>query len=330
MTNNTVNNFNLDFPYALGQPESSANFRVHNEDFIVHETLGFTPVGTGEHVLLQVEKTGENTAWVARQIAALAKVSERDIGYCGRKDRHAITRQWFSVYLPKGLEPDWCELNSPTITVLDVTRHTQKLRRGQHQNNHFVIRLRNVTGNKEKLSQRLKLVLDNGVPNYFGEQRFGRQANNLTLAAQMLEQGIRIKDRQKKGFALSAARAYLFNLVVAARVEKNVWNTCMDGEVANEHLNPTAPLWGRGRLQSTGELRQLEDSVLASWNVWCERLEYQGLNQERRATQLMLEAGSWAWEDDNLTLTFSLPVGAFATSVIRELVITHAIVGASE
>lgn len=322
--------FSLDFPYNLGKPESSANFRVCNEDFIVHEELGFTPAGEGEHVLLQLEKNGENTAWIARQIALLAKVFERDIGYCGRKDRHAITRQWFSVYLPKGPEPDWEQLHSPTTKLLKAARHTHKLRRGQHLANHFVIRLRNVSGQQEPLNQRLKQVMSQGVPNYFGEQRFGRQCSNLALAAQLLEQGVRIKDRQKKGFALSAARSYLFNLVLAERVRTGLWHQSMEGEVESDNAEPNAPLWGRGRLQSSGALRTLEDSVLEPWKVWCERLEYQGLKQERRSTMLTPVNGAWTWENNDLILNFSLPVGTFATSVIRELVITHAIVDASK
>src|SRR4051812_39511626 len=126
--------FPIDFPRAFGDLNASADFRVEPQDFQVDEFLGFEPSGQGEHVCLQIRKRGENTAWVAEKIAELAKVAVMDVGYCGRKDRHAVTTQWFSVYLPKvDVEPTWESLNSDSIQVLAIARHQQKLRRGDHE-----------------------------------------------------------------------------------------------------------------------------------------------------------------------------------------------------
>ncbi len=320
-------NFNFDFSYALGKPEATAKFRVCNEDFKVDEQLGFEPSGAGEHVLLHIEKTGENTVWVAKQIAALANVSEMDIGYCGRKDRHAVTKQWFSVYLPKLPAPEWTQLNSSTTNLLFVARHNQKLRRGQHALNHFVIRLRDIDSDHGPINARLERIMKEGVPSYFGEQRFGHDGNNLVVANEILVEGKRIKNKQSRGFAISAARSYLYNLVLSARVQGKTWNSLLEGEVigSQEEGSPNGPLWGRGRLQSEGKLRELEDAVLAPWQAWCERLEYQGLNQERRPLVLMPKSGEWRWEGNDLFLEFSLPVGAFATSLLRELVLTESV-----
>lgn len=307
--------YSLDFPFACGSPASSGDFRQHAEDFQVDEELGYQPDGAGEHVYLHICKRGENTAWVAEQIARLAKVKVSDIGYGGRKDRHAVTTQWFSVYFPKGQEPDWQLLNSDTVQLLAVARHSHKLRRGEHQRNHFVIRLRNVD-NPQDVEERLKKISESGVPNYFGEQRFGRQGNNLAQAQSLLVEGIGIRDKQKRGLILSAARSYLFNQVLARRVAQGTWQQLLSGEVAEE---PTGPLWGRGRSLVSGETLAVEQDALADWGEWCNALEHVGLNQDRRALQLCAENMSWRWLDSDLEVGFALKGGEFATAVLREV-----------
>ena len=314
--------FPIDFPRAFGDLTASADFRTEPEDFQVDESLGFEPSGQGEHVCLQICKRGENTAWVAEKIAELAQVAVMDIGYCGRKDRHAVTTQWFSVYLPKvDVEPAWASLNSGSVQVLQVARHQQKLRRGDHEKNYFIIRLRNVkTVDQNEFDQKIKKVLQNGVPNYFGEQRFGRNGNNLDEAQAVLVDGRRMRDKQKRGLYISAARSYLFNLIVAARVNASNWQELLDGEPESF---PSAPLWGRGRSLASGELGEFEKNVLANWSAWCDGLEHAGLNQERRASVLKPEATSWQWDESDLILRFSLGSGEFATTILSELVVLH-------
>lgn len=311
--------FSLEFPLAYGALTASATFRAQPEDFQVDEDLGYTPSGLGEHVFLHVCKRGENTAWVAGKIAELANVNVNDIGYCGRKDRHAVTAQWFSVYLPKAPEPDWAQLNSSTIQVLSVARHQHKLRRGEHQQNHFVIRLRDVEmADRDQLQERIETVFSSGVPNYFGEQRFGIAGNNLHEAEAILVQGKRHRDKQKRGLMLSAARSYLFNQVLASRVTANNWTLVMEGEVSER---PSGPLWGRGRPLVSGALAEFEQSVLADWSEWCNGLEHAGLLQERRSLQLFARNAKYEWSGNDLVLSFSLVAGEFATSVLHELII---------
>lgn len=313
--------FTIDFPKAFGTPEASAIFRQEPEDFQVDEDLGFTPCGEGEHVYLHVYKRGENTAWVAEQIALLANVKPMDVSYCGRKDRQAVTMQWFSVYLPPKrdlLMPDWALLNSSSIRVMAVSRHTHKLRRGEHSSNYFVIRLRQIqTEDVQALEQRIARVFAQGVPNYFGEQRFGREGNNLREAEAFLVGGKRYRDRQKQGLILSSARSYLFNLVLAKRVSMGNWNQLIDGEPL---AKPSGPLWGRGRSLALSELLILESDVLSQWQDWCNALEHKGLNQERRFLNLEINSGSFRWLDNrDLEISFRLEAGAFATSVMAEL-----------
>lgn len=310
--------YSLEFPRAHGEPLGRAKFRVQPEDFYVDEDLGFTCDGAGEHVYLHIEKRGDNTEWLARSIARLAGVETRDVGYCGLKDRHAVTRQWFSVYFPKGDEPDWQALNSGSVTLLAVERHRQKLRRGQHKSNRFVIVLREVQADRDVLEGRLHTIARQGVPNYFGEQRFGIEGGNLEAANRMLVEGIKVKNRHKRSLYLSSARSYLFNQVVAARIAQACWRTPLPGDVLVDDA-PTGPLWGRGRALTGDEALALEEQALAPWAQWLEPLEFTGLKQDRRSLVSAPQGLSWEWMGDDLQLAFALGVGAYATAVLREL-----------
>ena len=310
--------FDLDFPFAQGRPAHAAKFKACNEDFIVYEQLGFEPVGEGEHVFLQIEKNGDNTGWIAAQLAAFAGVKTGDIGYAGLKDRHAVTRQWFSVYLPKPPEPDWSAFAAGSATLLAVARHTSKLRRGQHSGNAFTVVLHSDGGDdaKQDMEARLQVMALQGVPNYFGPQRFGHGGGNLALAEAWFSNGETIRNRQKRGLVMSAARSYLFNRLLAERVIDANWQQKLDGEP--EPL-ASGPLWGRGRVASSGQTLVYEQALTGRFAAWCEQLEHLGLNQERRALCCLPEQLNWDWQDEQLRLSFTLPPGQYATSVVREL-----------
>lgn len=312
--------FPLIFPSPWGPSQARATLRAEVADFEVDEHLGFEPSGSGEHIMLRLEKEGENTGWIAREIALLAGVKENDVGYCGLKDRHAITRQWFSVYLPKGAEPDWQALQSSSVRLLQVSRHSHKLRRGQHQANSFRLRLRDWQGERDIAEQQLAEIAHKGVPNYFGPQRFGRNAGNLHMARQWFEAGEVIRHRQKKVFALSAARAWLFNCVLAERVQQQNWSVVLPGEVPDAAQRPTGPMWGRGRSLVTDEVLALEQKVLKPWQLWCEGMEFTGLQQERRSLVLLPENLQWQWQAEQLQVSFTLPPGAFATALLAAFV----------
>jgi tRNA pseudouridine13 synthase len=317
--------FSLDWAYAYGKPQVTGLFRQSPEDFRVVEHLGFELAGQGEHVYLHIEKRGENTDWVARQIARFAGVQNNDVSYAGMKDRHAVTRQWFSVYFPKGTEPQWSELETDSVRLLEATRHTQKLRRGAHQSNHFCIRLHQLEGQLTELPQRLERVIAGGIPNYFGLQRFGHNGNNLLEANRLLVEGTRIANRQKRGLMMSAARSYLFNQVLSERIKAGTWNTLLEGEIGSAEGFATGPLWGRGRPLVSGECAALEAQVLNELSSWCDGLEHVGLSQERRSLMLkpqqftgqLIEAPQAA--GPTLEVSFSLPPGTYATAILREI-----------
>lgn len=173
-------------PRAHGPALVRGLLRATPEDFMVEEILSFEPDDQGAHWLLRVRKTGANTEWVARQLARVARVPVRDLGYAGLKDRHAVAIQWFSLPLGERPPPDWSGLLGDGIEVLETRRHGRKLRRGAIAGNQFALRLRALRGDRAALAARLQAIAREGVPNYFGPQRFGRAESNLAAARALL------------------------------------------------------------------------------------------------------------------------------------------------
>jgi len=308
------------WPHAYPASGASATLKLLNEDFIVTELPLQLPSGEGEHIWLDIEKNGANTAFVAQQLAEAASVQERNVGYAGLKDRYAITRQWFSIYLPKGETPDLTQLQHPEFKVLSQSRHVKKLRPGDLQGNRFRIVLRDVTGDRDAIEANLKAVASHGVPNYFGAQRFGHDGGNVMRGLAMLAREIRVRNPKKKGIYLSAVRSFVFNEVLALRIQQGLWGRTLPGDVMDETGRPTGPLWGRGRVITTDQAQALENGLAERHATLCDGMEHAGLDQERRALVANPAGMSWEWPQANqLVLTFSLPAGTYATSVLNEI-----------
>lgn len=320
-----------------------ARFRVRPEDFQVEERLGFDPVGEGEHLFVWIEKRGANTAWVAGQLARWAGVAPMAVGYAGLKDRHAVTRQWFSVHLPRRVAPD----ADPAIEGVRVLRrewHDRKLKRGAHRGNRFAIVLRDVEGDIAAAESALVRIATDGVPNAFGEQRFGRDAGNVEQARDWLssEHPARLP-RDRRSLLLSAARSHLFNAVLAERIRRGDWNRPLTGDcyqldgrgswfgpettitdeiagrVQRGDIHPTGPLWGAGDPPTLHEVLHLETTMAANEPALCAGLVRFGLKQERRALRVCPRDLSWqrpSGDPDALQLDFDLPRGSFATAVM--------------
>jgi tRNA pseudouridine13 synthase len=311
------------WPKAYPASRASAVLKLLNEDFIVTELPLQLPAGAGEHLWLDVEKNGANTAFVAQQLAAAAGVQERDVGYAGLKDRYAITRQWFSIYLPKGETPDLTLLQHPEFKVMGQSRHVKKLRPGDLLGNWFRIVLREVSGDRDAVEANLKAVASQGVPNYFGAQRFGFEGGNVEQGRAMLAREIRVRNPKKKGIYLSAVRSFVFNEVLAQRIQQGHWGATLPGDVMDEAGQPTGPLWGRGRVRTTDQAQALENAVAERHATLCDGMEHAGLDQERRALVARPVDMSWEWpQEHQLVLAFSLPAGSYATSVLNEILHT--------
>jgi tRNA pseudouridine13 synthase len=325
-----------DWPRAGAGTAGAALLRVSNQDFRVVEELGFEPDGEGEHALLLIEKSGLNTQDVVQQLADVSGRQPREIGYSGLKDKHANCQQWFSVGMAGKGGADWQQLNCPELKVLQVARHRKKLRRGVHRRNHFEITLRKLQCEREPLEQGLQRVAKLGVPNYFGEQRFGFEGRNVISGLAWMRGEIKPPKRQRRSFFLSALRSALFNEALAQRVEQDNWRVpdsgdrCMLNDSASHFLHDGSdpdivsradsgdlhlalPLWGRaGR---DGAVLSPPDPEL------CQFLEQQGLELNYRSARLFADDFCWQFcDDDALQLRFSLPRGGFATAVLRELV----------
>ncbi|WP_417223649.1 tRNA pseudouridine(13) synthase TruD [Amphritea sp.] len=334
-------NFPTELNYLYGEPASRAVIRTEPDDFRVIEDLSFEPEGSGDHVFLYIRKTGENTDWVARQLAHFCQVSPKEVGYAGKKDRHAITEQWFSVHLPGRSPLTWSLFETDTIKVLKAVKHTRKLRLGSLRGNRFQIRLRQVIEPAALLRRAEEIRA--GVPNYFGEQRFGHHGGNLTKGALLIAGKLKERQRHKKGLYISAVRSFMFNQLVSQRIGQSVFAQPMPGDVLmingsqscfpfdaedatilsrleSGDLHLTAAMWGRGRSICSADAAAWEVEQLKPWQEQLEGLERLGLNQERRSTRLMpghLEVEQEA--EDQFLLAFDLPAGSFATSVLREL-----------
>ncbi len=334
----------FDWAYAYGEPGCQGTIRTTAEDFQVDEVLGYEPDGEGNHAFLHIRKRNTNTEWLARQLAELAGVEMKEVGYAGLKDRHAVTTQYFTVNLSGRAGPDWSALNSDEVEVLSVDRHGRKLRRGGLRENRFVITLRELQGDCSMLDQRLQRIGEEGVPNYFGEQRFGHLANNLQMAERLFRGEVVERERHKRGLYLSAARSWLFNRVLSERVAGGTWLQALPGEaliqphsrsalslrvisdeirerIAKGFLQPSAPLWGKGQSTALGEAAELERLALAGEELFMRGLEQAGLEQERRALRLQPNGLQWqSLEEGAVQLRFSLPAGSYATALLRELI----------
>jgi len=330
-------------PRAHGPAVLTARLRATPEDFRVDELDAFEASGQGEHLLLTIEKRGMNTAFAAKKLAAWAGIPDMGVSYAGLKDRHAVTRQRFTVHLPKKVAPELALLEADDFHVIDSAWHARKLPRGALSGNRFVLTLRDVVGERAQIEARLQAIAQRGVPNAFGEQRFGRAGDNVAQALAMFA-GRRVK-REQRTMLLSAARSALFNRALDVRIADGTWDRALEGEVwmldgsrsvfgpepfddtlaqrlAAFDIHPTGPLWGAGDLRSADAVRALELQALDDEESRALRtgLESAGMKQERRALRLLPQDLQWEWlADDVLRLAFALPPGAYATTVLAEL-----------
>lgn len=328
--------------FAHGGPTGRGAIRLRPEDFRVTEDIGYAPSEDGEHLWLDVEKRGMNTVDVAQRLARLAGVSVRAVGFGGLKDRNAVTRQPFSIQIAGRKQPDWSGWSDADMRIIRVTRHHRKIQRGRLAGNRFELVARELQGDHAALEDQLRRIAQLGVPNGFGEQRFG--GNNIARAYRLFRGELRRKpSKAKRGFYLSAARSLIFNQVLARRIVERTWNRVIDGEIVMldgtrstfaadavdpdiqarceaQDLHPTGPLVGVGESAVQGLAAELEQQIIAQHDELAEGLAKFRLNTERRPLRMRVIDLEWAFEGDAaLVLRFSLRPGCYATAVLREL-----------
>lgn len=330
-----------------GKPMAFGILKQSPADFCVKEDLGFEPDDEGEHVLVYLRKTGCNTQFVADNLARFAKISGRAVSYAGLKDRHAVTEQWFCLQMPGKPTPDFAGFSLEGCEILRTARHRRKLRIGTLKGNAFSLILRNIS-QRNDVETRLQKIQLHGVPNYFGEQRFGRDGNNLLMAQRWANNEIVVRERNKRSFYLSAARSAMFNHVVSQRIEQSLHQQVICGDamqlagrgswfVAQQdeltslqqrldagELRITAPLPGDGEIGSQQQALAFEQQVLSNDEIFLSLLKRERVESARRAALVFPAQMTWLWQDENtVTVNFWLPAGSFATSVIREVMLTE-------
>lgn len=321
-------------------PKQTALLKAECADFVVKEQLGYDMSGDGEFVAVKVRKTDCNTLFVGEQLAKFAGISARNMSYAGLKDRKAVTEQWFSLQMPGQPTPDFSQFSLEGVEILDVTRHQRKIRIGSLQGNHFEILLRNAEETDE-LKVRLDFLAKNGFPNYFTEQRFGRDGNNLTQALRWANGEIKVKDRHKRSFYLSAARSEIFNLIVSKRMELDLAQQIFVGDVlqlsgshswfvvdesedlaqlqqrlAQQDVLLTAPLIGEEEKSAV----DFEHEIFAQHQALFDLMRQERIKAARRPILMQPQQFQWKFEPNGLRLQFALPAGSYATALIRELV----------
>lgn len=339
-------------------PLLQADFKQQPEDFRVDEELGFQCSGDGEHVWVLIRKRGINTQDAAQRLAKAAGISANSVYWSGLKDKHGVCRQWLSLHMPGRSLPDTLKAaESDQLCIETIQRNSRKLRRGSHRANHFVIRLRNlrrlpVSGDVgadaalASLESSLARIARDGVPNYFGEQRFG--FDNTDKAALWFAGKYRPRHATERGLLLSTARSLIFNAVLSARVDSATWNQYIDGDVMNLNgsasvfvpdsedrliqqrlsegdIHPTGPLWGTGDMRTSGACRELEESIAKGFPDLVAGLMARGVEASRRSLRLPVQALHYRLLTDtaaapDLELSFALPTGAYATAVLHDLI----------
>ncbi len=329
--------------WLFGKPEATGIVKATPEDFIVREDLGFSPEGEGEHLMVHIRKTGCNTQFVADHLARFAKIPARAVSYAGLKDRNAVTEQWFCLHLPGKQTPDLAAFQLEGCEVLAVTRQKRKLRIGALKGNDFTLVLREIS-DRQWVEKRLQQIAHAGVPNYFGEQRFGRDGQNLVQAQRWAANEIHVKERNRRSFYLSACRSAMFNAITSTRIAQNEHQQVKKGDalqltgrgswfVADEaelsvlqqrvmagELQITAPLPGDNALGTQHQALDFEQQCLLDYELLWALVKRERVESSRRAMLVKPLNLRWEWRDDQtVILHFSLPSGSFATSVVREL-----------
>lgn len=332
-----------DWPYHLGEPQAEGVIRSYPRDFVVEEIARIQPEGEGSHLWIWVEKHSANTDWVAKELARVTDSVPRDVGYAGLKDRHAITRQWFSIPFSSTTRENLENAEIEGVKILESHQHTRKLKRGTLDGNRFNLRVRQLTGDKAQTISRLEQIRATGVPNYFGPQRFGHRGQNVEQGLKLLSTRARLP-RNKKSIYLSAIRSYLFNQVLAERVRRGDWNKIIDGDLAmlagtqsvfscekpdsdiedrvrRLDIHPSGPMPGENGTQPTGLAAEVEQAVLDNWPQLTGLLKAQRVQASRRSLRLYPSDLEWDFSDGELELVFTLPPGAYATTILREILV---------
>ncbi len=326
-------------------PGSGGSLRASAEDFRVDEIPAYLPSGTGPHLYVRIEKRGRTTRDALRALAAALGVPDRDAGYAGLKDRNAVTTQWLSF--PTAKDPDPASLQGPGLTVLEVSRHANKLRAGHVRANRFAIAVRG--GDLGRARDAAAALAARGLPNFFGPQRFGADGRNADVGRALLrgeatpEARRAARDRFLRRLSISAYQADLFNRWLAERIQDGLFAAALRGDVMKKldtgglftcddpaadgprvtrfEISPAGPMFGHKLRPAADEALAREERILAAEGMTLAAFAGGGGEAEgtRRAARLRVEIALEPIEG-GYRAVFELPKGSYATIVMREIV----------
>ncbi len=341
-----------ELPYLTADlPGTGGILRARDEDFFVDEEPAYLPSGTGDHVYVRIEKRGMTTRHAVQQIARALGVPDRDIGVAGMKDRHAVTRQWLSLPPPTTVEAA-AALGLADLRVLEVSRHGNKLRTGHVRANRFVLRVREAERDAAARARAIlaRLADAPGAPNWYGEQRFGRDGDNAAKGRELVSGARRFgRDRKLDRLFVSALQSELFNQWLVARMADGLYRRVLAGDVMKKRaggmfvcedpatdelrllageLVLTGPMFGdkmrrptEGSPAAEREAAILAASGLAEGAFGTVRALAEGTRRE--ATIEVADATVTESPDSGtFEVAFALPGGAYATAVMREVMKT--------
>lgn len=337
----------MSLPYLTADvPGIPGVLRVALEDFLVDEQAAYEPSGDGEHLYVRFEKRDLTTPEAMRRLARALGTDPRGAGYAGLKDRRAVTRQWASFAVKDDTAARAIGDTLDGIRVLEVRRHGNKLRTGHLRGNRFELRLREVpVGREAEVAAVLARLAAEGVPNFYGEQRFGRSAQNVAEARRWIVAGERPpRDHFRRKLLVSSLQSELFNDVLAARLDEGLFAQAIDGDllrkedsgglfttddladasrrVASFEVSPTGPMFGAKMRWPEREARAREERALAAAGLTDRHLADFVRDGEGTRRPLRVRPTDVAVETESpgvVALRFTLPKGAYATVVLREV-----------
>ncbi len=318
------------------------------EDFQVTEIPLYPPTGSGEHWMIELRKRGITTPDAIRAVAHAARVKERDIGHAGLKDRHAVTTQWLTV--PVGPEPPEAWAMPAGLTIVSHARHGSKLRTGHLAGNRFTIRLVGAAPDAvERAAQIGAQLRERGLPNYFGAQRFGHAGRNLEESLRWLAAGAPPRGKRTRFYRKlypSVVQSEIFNRYLTARRSAGL-DRLLVGEVVrlegsrsvfvvedpdaelgrlqSGDIHPTGPLPGPKMRAAAGAALELEREVIAGLGLGAAEQEVLGHLADGTRRDLLIRPPLMTARSDEpgrLLVEVTLPPGAYATQVLRELLPT--------
>jgi tRNA pseudouridine13 synthase len=329
-------------PFVTITPGCGGIFKSNALDFQVEEIPAYEPGGEGEHLFLWIEKTGRSTPDIGKQLSRKLGIGDQEVSWAGLKDAQAITRQYFCLPARKA-RADMTQFELEGAKILSAKKHQNKLKSGHLKGNRFSVIVREVTDVNAALAT-IEQLKKTGMPNYFGEQRFGIDNLNAQRGKVILQKGGQYSNRFQRKMFLSAFQSDLFNRVLAKRIQMNVFNVALTGDVLKKHdshgefvctddsidsprvhsfeVSPTGPMFGPEMRAVTGVPFEIEELVLADEKISRDLFVAGGDETKgtRRFSRVIPENLQAAADGNVLKLEFNLLSGSYATVLLRELI----------